>query len=139
MPFEKWEMILAGLSPHAPSDLDDPADVPVALEISKTLDFVPSDKLFALKEEQAGIGIRVRGPLESPVFVAARLAAIALERDIVPIILSEIPRTGLERWGFRVERILGDTEAARSVSIAEIKAFWSIAVVVDAADISNLN
>ena len=44
---------------------------------------------------------------------ALRLAAAAVERGVVPIILSPLPRTGFEPYGFRVERLpAGPPEAA---------------------------
>ncbi len=134
-----WSQVLAGLSPHMPTDLDglDATTTPPGrLTPPKR---PPSSRLFRLETERAGIGVRVRARLEDPSALAARLAAIALERDLMPIILSDIPRSGFERWGFRVERISGESECERDAMIEEVKAFWSIAVVVEAEDVAGLN
>ena len=130
-----WSAILAGLSPHRPVELDPPMpqDVPASRLHARCRP--PSVALFPLSEERAGLGIHVKQPLENPAALAARLAAIALERELMPVILSEVPRTGLERWGFRVERVVGATEDDRASMIEDLKAFWSIAVVIDAAEI----
>ena len=130
-----WSLILAGLSPHRPTDLDDPMPEAAPSARLTARSRPPSSALFPLAEERAGLGIHVKAPLENPAALAARLAAIALERDLMPVILSEVPRTGLERWGFRVERVSGADAAARASMIEELKAFWSIAVVIDAAEI----
>ncbi|MEL7346022.1 MAG: hypothetical protein AAFN59_14395 [Pseudomonadota bacterium] len=133
-----WSKVLAGLSPHRPTDLDaqdTKAPPPGRLSGPQR---APSSKLFAQEVERAGIGIRVRTPLADPSALAARLAAIALERDLMPVILSEVPRSGFERWGFRVERISGATQEDRDAMVEEVKAFWAIAVVIDAADVHNL-
>lgn len=138
MPARDWSLVLAGLSPHRPTNLDAADDTEAPAGRLTPLARAPSSRLFALDSERAGIGVRVRAPLEDPSAMAARLAAIALERDVTPIILSEIPRSGFERWGFRVERICGATEADRDALVDEIKAFWSIAVVVEATDVVGL-
>lgn len=135
MPANDWTRVLAGLSPHRPVDLDgdDTSAAPPGRLSGERRP--PSSRLFPMESERAGIGVRIREPLADPVAIAARLAAIASERDLSLVILSDLPRCGLERWGFRVERIAGPDEATRSAQVQEIAAFWGIAVIVEAAEI----
>lgn len=86
---------------------------------------------------RACLGIRVtQRPKDIPA-IASRLAAAALERDILPVILSTIPDSGFEQFGFRVERIGGDAVTQAALE-ADLMRFWDMSIVVDAADVSKL-
>ena len=92
------------------------------------------------RDETAGlrIGVRVRTPLDRPSLAAARLLAATAERNVHAVILSHVPDTGLERYGFRVESVAAATpDAARRLE-DEIAAFWGIGLIVDADDLSRL-
>jgi hypothetical protein len=89
--------------------------------------------------ERVCIGVRVTEPLKSNVTIAASLVAMACERNITPVIFSSVAHCGFEPFGFRVERLAGKTEAERLAYEAELKRFWNITVVVDAARISALH
>jgi len=84
------------------------------------------------------IGVRVCAPLARPATVAARLLAAAAERGVHPVILSRVPDTGLERFGFRVESVAGPTEESARTLEAEAAAFWGIDLIVDADDVWRL-
>ena len=52
-----------------------------------------------------------------------RLAAFAIERDVEIVVLSEADCSGFERFGFRVERIAGDTPEERAACEDQIRRF----------------
>jgi hypothetical protein len=84
------------------------------------------------------IGIRVSEAMTDESAIAIRLASAALERGVVPIILSTIEDCPLRRYGFRVEDISAPTQEARDRLEQEVSALWSLAIVVDAADVALL-
>ena len=86
----------------------------------------------------AFFGVRIREAPDDLRAPAARLAAAAIERHTAPVILSHIDRCGFERLGFRVERILGGTEAEIEAQENEIIRFWDMSIVVDYDDVVRL-
>ena len=46
------------------------------------------------------------------------------------MVLSTTDVTGLERFGFRIERIAGETREARRRCEAQVRRFWSIDLVL---------
>lgn len=100
---------------------------------------LPSSRLWPKKNGAVScIGIRVLGEIANPAQAAYRLAAAALERGIVPIILATHPNSGLERFGFRVELLAGHTADELRASEAELMRFWDISVVINSSDIAGL-
>lgn len=83
------------------------------------------------------IGIRMAKPLEAPDKAAIRLAAMAIERGVVPIILSRVDVSGFERFGFRVER-LPENEADAAAAEEDLRKFWDLAIVIDGGDLERL-
>ena len=61
---------------------------------------------------------------------AMRLAAFAIERDVEIVVLNESDRSGLERFGFRIEQISGDTPEARAACEDQIRRFWNLDLVL---------
>ncbi len=59
-----------------------------------------------------------------------RLAAFAIERDVEIVVLNEADRSGLERFGFRIEQISGDNPEARAACEDQIRRFWNIDLVL---------
>ena len=58
------------------------------------------------------------------------LAQMAAEKAAHPVILSHVDVTGLEKFGFRVERVAGNTEAERHAAEEQLKRFWNIVLVI---------
>jgi hypothetical protein len=99
----------------------------------------PSRLLWRLADTRwSSIGVRVDAPLPDPAALALRLAAAAVERQVLPVILTTLDRSGLERFGFRTERVTGKAEADRLACEAELARFWNLAIIIDAADVSLL-
>lgn len=61
---------------------------------------------------------------------AMRLAAFAIERDVEITVLSETDYSGFERFGFRIERIAGETAEARDACEDQIRRFWNLDLVL---------
>jgi hypothetical protein len=138
----RWLDVIARLSAEDPVDIDPllghvppppppagaPADAPA----------IRSGRLWARTPTLSYIGIRV---LRTPADVrraALGLAAAAVERGVIPIILSPLPRTGFEPYGFRVERLPAGPPEAAALHEAELCRFWDLAVVIDLADAARL-
>lgn len=62
--------------------------------------------------------------------LAARYAALAVEKECEVVIFSHQHNAGFERFGFRVERIAGKTKGQRAACIAQLKRFWGIDVLI---------
>jgi hypothetical protein len=75
--------------------------------------------------------------LPDPGAAALRLAAVAVERGIMPVILSTIDMSGFERFGFRVERLPAEP-ALRAEAERELIRFWDLSLIIDAEDIGLL-
>lgn len=141
-----WRAILARIAPARPEDLDDlildgAPPRPRGAMLAPGTPVPPAAALWrrdAADQTLSRIGVRVVRPLDDPAGAALRLAAAAVERRVIPIILSRIDQSGFERLGFRVERVpAGDEEAARAAE-AELKKFWNLAIIVDGHDIGRL-
>ena len=133
--------ILARLQDAAPVDLDGLLDAAGAhaggaLATNRAVPLSPS--LWQRGENWACLGIRVTETPRDVTALALRLAATAVERDIIPVILSSLDQSGFERFGFRVERLSGTTHEARAAEEAELQAFWNFALILDATDLSLL-
>ncbi|HVH01689.1 MAG TPA: hypothetical protein VM891_01820 [Amaricoccus sp.] len=82
------------------------------------------------REETICVGLRVLAPLKDAYDRAMRLAAFAAEQDVEIVVLAHTDVTGLERFGFRIERIAGATPQDRDRCEQQILRFWSIDLVL---------
>ena len=129
--------ILARLTDAAPVDLDPMpgGTVPAPGGRLETAPGAPlSPTLWPRAEGWASIGIRVTEPVADVTTLARKLAATAVERGILPVILSSLDQSGFERFGFRIERLSGASEAERAAEEAELAGFWNFALILDAQD-----
>ncbi len=135
---KQWNAILSRIGPHDADDLDallepfDPRHAPVP---GRDIFPLPEAVLMpqvALKREDA-VCIGLRAPAADAADAAdraIRLAAFAIERDVEIIVLNETDRSGLERFGFRIERISGETPEARAACEDQIRRFWNLDLVL---------
>ena len=132
MTIESWSAILSRLTPNAPVDLDDllGAEVRLSPVLAGNGD-ATSPKLWLRPDDWACIGVRVITPPGNIADAARRLAAVAVERNVTPIILSSLPSSGFERFGFRVEKIPEEPGDARDACEAELQAFWDMPIIFD--------
>jgi hypothetical protein len=140
---ETWLDVVARLSAEEPFDLDPiltghvtlPGEgAPPVLEGAT----VRSTKLWRRDETVSCIGIRIDRAPEDPRRLALRLASAAAERGVVPIILTTLPRTGLEQYGFRVERLPDGPPEATALFETELRKFWDMPIVVSLSDVERL-
>lgn len=137
-----YTALLANVNPGAPRDIDTVLfDAP---DLAETLDIAPkgatfSPRLWPFADPNVSfIGCRVKTPIEHPEHLAARLAAIALERQVHPVFLSYIEDCGMQRFGFRVEQLSGLIQDAQEDFEAQLEQFWQFALTLDAADLNLL-
>lgn len=139
---QDYTAVLANLTRHKPLNLDAAIfDAPkvgdvVDLDASKVL---LNSKLWQFSDQTGShIGFRVRSPIEDPDRIAARLASIALERQVFPVFLSYIADCGMQHFGFRVEQLSGLSADTQLHFEQQLTAFWNFALVVDTTDIELL-
>lgn len=129
--------ILGRLTDASPVDLDaPPGDAAPApggrLETDPGTPLSPA--LWPRHEGWACIGIRVTEPVADVTTLARKLAATAVERGILPVILTSLDQSGFESFGFRVERLSGASGEERAEEEAELMGFWNFALILDASD-----
>ncbi len=136
MDAQRWNALLSRIVPQDAADIDDivgPFDPRRASEGSDVFPEIPSVLMpqSGMKRRDAVcIGLRAGEMLSDAADRAVRLAAFAIERDAEIVVLAEADASGLERFGFRVERIAGDTEAARAACEDQVRRFWNIDLVL---------
>lgn len=140
---DHWLAVLSRIDPGEATDLD-PA-VPGARQTGVGISGwaaatpPPSPRLWERGDTGASwIGIRVDSSISDPARAALRLASAALERGVTPVILTSLDSSGFERFGFRIERFLPGPGVDRAAWEAEMTAFWSLALIIDAAEVSLL-
>ncbi|SPH23319.1 hypothetical protein DEA8626_02383 [Defluviimonas aquaemixtae] len=141
---EHWQAVLSRIGAEAPADLDEEVSPKIrprkgaGLSVWNDGTPPPSPRLWDRPEAGLSqIGIRIDDTFAGEeIAVALRLAAAALERGVVPLILAvgDGP-VFLERFGFRVERFVGDSADDRAAWEAEMTAFWDLALIIDARDV----
>lgn len=84
------------------------------------------------RPDAVAVGVVIDRPLADPADAALRLGALALEQDVEVIALSSLDYSGLERFGFRTERLAGTTDEERSACLDQVMRFWGIEVLIPA-------
>lgn len=149
MNIDHWLLIISRITSFRPIELDDVFDIYLPqrtdgcnAERTAARDrfaFPPSSRLWLHKNNSSSyIGVRVYEAQRNLAQAAFRLAAAALERCVVPIIFSTIPSSGFERFGFRVELLVGESHEDILEREEELKRYWNISVVINASDITAL-
>jgi hypothetical protein len=134
---DRWSEVVARIVAAAPERID---DLTAPFEPSTT--GTPGGEVFPVVEgvlmpqtemarsDAVAVGFRVEAPLPDLVDRALRLAAFALEHDCEIVVLSHVEESGFERFGFRVERIVGATDEERAACDEQIRRFWNIDLVL---------
>lgn len=136
MESQRWSGLLSRIVPQDADDLDDltrPLDRrhgtvgrDVFPEVTALLQ--PQDSFK--RADTVAVGLRVTAELTDACDRAMRLAAFAAEQDVEIVVLAHVDVTGLERFGFRIERVSGETPEARSLCERQIRDFWAIDLVL---------
>ena len=128
--------IINRIAPQRPTDLDDIlAPIDPRQKPAGTFRF-PADAsaiAAATPLENAGavcFGARVDETTKEPQRLAMNVAQLAAEKGAIPVIFSYADPCPLGAFGFRIERIVGRTEAEREAAQAQVRAFWNIAMVI---------
>lgn len=131
-----WNSILSRIGRDDAEDIDAilaPHD-PHRAEPGRDLFPLPEAVLMPGSEmkraDAVAVGLRASATASDAVDRAARVAAFAAERDVEIIVLTDADRSGFERFGFRVERIAGDTVEARDACEDQIRRFWNLDLVL---------
>lgn len=140
---EKYQMVLANVSPFQPTDIDDLFEtdpVPSPDPIPRPVSQIPPSSVLWTKDTEddvSHIGIRIRAPIEAPERLVGRMAALAVEKRIVPIFISWIGDCRLQHYGMHVEQISGPTEAARDDYEEQLSRLWNLAIIIEAEEIDD--
>jgi hypothetical protein len=126
--------ILGRISPQSPRDLDARLDA-VNRRSAKAGAVLVHDTKGAMvtpldASDAVCFALRITEKTEDPVTLAMHVAQLAAEKSAIPIVFSHVDACGLEKFGFRVERIAGRSQAERDAMEAELKAFWNVAMVI---------
>ena len=136
MDLQDWTAIISRISRAEADDLDeltsshDPRSGPVGRDIFPEIEAVLMPQVRFKRADAVCVGFSVREELPDAPDRAMRLAAMALERDVEVIVLAGSNLIGLERFGFRTERIAGDTETARAACEDQVRRFWNLDLVL---------
>ena len=76
------------------------------------------------------IGVRITEPRGNLAEFAVRLTMLGLEKNVEVIVFSHLPYSGLEKFGFRCERIVGATEEELTACERQLKQFWNIEIII---------
>ena len=138
---QAWSERLVRTSTSCPANIDSllaPAN-PLAAHAPGNAIFPPLDALPAQRalgpDERPAIGVFLddaaeRLPDAHTSLMATRYASLAIEKECEVIILSHQSNAGFERFGFRVERIAGETAAQRDGCVAQIRQFWGLEIMI---------
>lgn len=132
----RWGDVLARISSERAIDLDadlSAFDPDAAAEPGRTIFPVPQSAVVLPEDlpQRPTVGILLSPAREiDDVVFAGQLAALAVEQDCEVVILTEAPLSGFERFGFRTERIAGQTDAEKTACIEQIRSFWGMEVML---------
>jgi hypothetical protein len=136
MEMPHWTTLMSRIVPQDADDLDalagayDPRADREGRELLPPGEAVTRPETALKRADAVCVGLRVTAPLADAADRALRLAAFAAERDVEIIVLAHAAHTGLERFGFRVERIVGDTPEDRARCEDQIRRLWNIELVL---------
>jgi hypothetical protein len=121
-----------------PEDLDrllcgfDPRARPPGQDIAPCPGPVLLPPLKLARDDAIAVGVALSAPVGDPADVAFRLSALAIEQDVEVIVLSMPDYSGIERFGFRTEKVAGETEAERDACRDQLRQFWGIELTLPA-------
>jgi hypothetical protein len=132
----QWSGILSRIGPHDADDIDeilapfDPTRGPAGRDLFPLPGAVLMPEARLKRADAICVGLRARAAEGGAADRAMRVAAFAVERDVQIVVLSEADYCGLERFGFRVERLAGDDDEARAACEDQIRRFWNLDLVL---------
>lgn len=136
METQRWTALLARIVPQDADDVEaltaayDPRGAAPGREAFPEIAARLRPQTALKRADAVCVGLRVAAGLPDAADRAMRLAAFAAERDVEVVVLAEADATGLERFGFRIERIAGDDAEARAACEDQIRRLWNIDLVL---------
>lgn len=135
MTADDWSTIITKIVPQNAESLDDILEGFDARHASVGSCVFPDNNWYCSQKvfrdpSTVCIGVRVDGDDIDRTDLSMKLASMALEKNVVPIIFSRGDYAGIEKFGFRVEKISGKTEAEKVMCEEQLKRFWNISVVI---------
>ena len=136
METDRWSILLSRIVPQDADDLNavtrgfDQRHRETGRDVFPDVTAVLLPEVAFKRRDAVFIGVRVTAPLPDAADRAMRLAAFAAERDVEVIVLAHADCIGLERFGFRIERIAGATAEARERCEDQIRRFWNLDLVL---------
>ena len=133
---DRWLGVVDAISPQVPDPLDDliaPFDstVPAPGRLLFPAAAAEPEAPYEIKDEETvTFGARITAETPNRLNLAMTLAQMALEKGAEAIILSHVDDPLLDRFGFRVERVAGETEEARAAAEAQLIRFWNVVFVI---------
>lgn len=133
---DRWLGIIDAISPRAPESLDSlvaPFDAQAPRKgrlLFPSAAAGPCPPYEIKDEETVTFGARITDQTKDPIALAVSLAQMSLEKGAEAIILSHVDTPVLDRFGIRVERVGGETEAERAACEAQLIRFWNIVFVI---------
>lgn len=136
MSMEHYHTILSRVTTHVAEDIDDllrPHDGRARRSgrdlFPDGVDRSPFTPAFR-QADTVAIGVRIASPREDLADLAVQLSTFALEKSAEIVVLNHLDYCGLERFGFRCERITGDSPQARDACERQVAAFWNLEVII---------
>ena len=132
----QWSAVLLRIGPQDADDLDellapfDRRQGAAGHDIFPLPEGVLMPHAALRRSDAVCIGLRTAAVDGTVADRAMRLAAFAIERDVEITVLSETDYSGFERFGFRIERIAGETAEARDACEDQIRRFWNLDLVL---------
>lgn len=136
MEMQECSAIMSRISPHRADDVDDllsrleGGTTTPGGDIFPVIGPVPAPGPRFKRADAICVGFRATRDLGDGTEHAMRLAAMALERDVEIIVLSETDLSGLERFGFRTERVPRLDAEAHDSWLDQIRGFWNLDLVL---------
>jgi hypothetical protein len=138
---QNWSTILIRSSTACPYNIDDllVGANPLAQKTLGALVFAELDAMPVARaitaDDRPAIGVMLddacdRISDDQTSVLATRYAALAIEKECEVIIFSHQDNAGFERFGFRVERIAGQTELQRGACVEQLRRFWGIDILI---------
>ena len=131
---DRWLNIIDAISPQMPEALDSVVEdgplPPKGRLLFPTASAEPAPAYEFDDEETITFGARITKDTPDRLALAMTLAQMALEKGAEAIILSHVDDPLLDRFGFRVERVSGETDEERAASEAQLVRFWNIVFVI---------
>lgn len=135
MTVDDWSTIITKITPHSPEHLDDILESFDARRTTNGRCIFPENNWHNGQSPfrdtaTVCIGVRIDGDNVERSDLSMKLASMALEKNVIPVILFEGDYSGMERFGFRTEKIAGESKNERRESEEQLKQFWNISVVI---------